>query len=484
MTSDAAERKRPRYPNDLRYCIKQQGYTIQDVAARTGIPRRTLSDYLTGSRPIPRAYLKKLARVLRCSIHEIIPEPDLVVREKWTLAAPENIQKQGGMPSRLPDQSLTVGNTSDWLEIGMMALALAFEEAKRTADDWHPRFEQVKRSIFEMIEQNSERPQVSRRHALSLLARLPVALLGLTLEGSSVPLFAEELLPLCATSIPACWELYYDGHLAEVQKVLPVYCAKLAALAEQPLPQQRQAATLASQAYQLSSQILGGQEDFGAALAHCQQALTYARLADDANLQVASLIFKADIYFSKRYPLYSPQTYQAYREALPLLKHASPLLQGRLYASLAECHAYQEQEQEALRYMGLAQTIYPADPKADPAFAYTGHSHFSLYVYGEGRTYLRLGQLAKARQALERVEATLPKALGVRREILAIRQAEAAVAANDLEQSCCYLQTAVRSARQLGNNLHRSHALEIYQTMPEAWHHEKPIKELTELLHE
>jgi len=365
-----------------------------------------------------------------------------------------------------------------------MALTLAFEEEKGTVGDWQTRFEQVKRSILETMEQHAEQPLLSRRHALTLLARLPVALLGLTIEGSSIPLFAEELLPLCATSIPACWELYYDGCIAEVQKTLPVYHAKLAALAAQPSQYQRQAVNLASQAYQLSSQILGGQEDFGAALAHCQQALAYARRADDANLQVAALIFKADVYFSKRYPFYSPQTYQAYTETLPLLKHASPLLQGRLYASLAESYAYQEQEQEALRYMGLAQTIYPAEPKADPAFAYTGHSHFSLYVYGEGRTYLRLGQPAKAQQALERVDALLPKTGGVRQMILAVRQAEVAVAASDLERSCHYLQIAVKSAQQPGSNLHRSHALEIYQAMPPTWHHEKPVKELAELLHE
>src|SRR5579863_3182213 len=161
MASDATETGKPGYPNDLRFCIRQQGYTIQEVAARTGIPRRTLSDYLAGSRPIPRAFLKKLARVLHCSIHEIIPEPDLIIRDKWKIAVQENIQKQAGMPSRLSDQPLLVTNTSDWLEVGMMALTLAFEEEQGTASDWQARFEQVKRSIFEMIEQHAEQPQLS-----------------------------------------------------------------------------------------------------------------------------------------------------------------------------------------------------------------------------------------------------------------------------------------------------------------------------------
>ena len=45
--------------------------------------------------------------------------------------------------------------------------------------------------------------------------------MGVSLPGKTMPLFGEELLPLCATSIPACWELYFDGGHAEVERILP-----------------------------------------------------------------------------------------------------------------------------------------------------------------------------------------------------------------------------------------------------------------------
>ena len=79
-------------------------------------------------------------------------------------------------------------------------------------------------------------------------------------------------------------------------------------------------------------------------------------------------------------------------------------------------------------------------------------------------------------------EALLPKTLGVRQMYLFVRQAEAAAVAGDLEQSCSYLRSGLESAHRLGDSLFRSHALEVYQAMPSAWLHEKPIKQLAELL--
>jgi transcriptional regulator with XRE-family HTH domain/tetratricopeptide (TPR) repeat protein len=483
MTSQAPKPERQAYPNDLRYCIKQQGYTIKEVADRAGIAQRTMSDYLTGDRPIPREPLKKIARVLRCSIHEIIPEPDLVPRNQRVSASRVNAQKQRREQVIAPGshEMVRLTNAPDWFDIGVLAFTLAAQQQRWSTEEMHTRFEETKRSMIEMAEQHADEKPLSRRRALILLTRFPVALMSLTMEGSDAPLFAEELLPLCATSIPACWELYHDGDHAEVERVLPTYCTRLAALARQASPHQVQAANFASQAYQLFSTILRTREDFGAALTHAQQALTYARLAGDVNLQLAALIRKADVFFQKCYPSYSSQAYQAFTEALSLLKNTTPLLQGRVYASLAESSASMKQEQEALRYMGLAQDVYPANPKNDPAFAYTGHSHFSLYIYGEGLTYLRLGQPAKAQQSLARLEKMLLKTANVRRANLFVYQAEAAVAAGELEQSCSDIRNAVELAQQSGKSLFRSKAFEAYQRMPPAWYREKPVKELAEL---
>lgn len=73
-----ADRKRTHvYPNYIRYYCKQQGYTLQNLAEKIGLPRRTLTDYVTGVRPVPRTCLTKIARTLSCSIKDLVPSPGL-----------------------------------------------------------------------------------------------------------------------------------------------------------------------------------------------------------------------------------------------------------------------------------------------------------------------------------------------------------------------------------------------------------------------
>ena len=473
-TPGQEESRKIAYPNYIRYYLKQQGYSIQEVSERTGISRRSLTDYLGGTRAVPRANLKKIARVLRCSIHELVPEPDLVPRDTRLV-----LQQRRKPAASAPLEALP--GALDMFEIGIVALALACQQQHWTAEELRARLEEAQRRILEMAQPHTGDEQLTRRQALTLLAGLPVALMGVSLPGKTMPLFGEELLPLCATSIPACWELYYDGGTTEVERILPTYLSKLSALVKLSSPYYEQAADFASQAYQLACQMAREQEDFGAALAHSQQALLYARQAGDSNLQVAALIRKADVYYQRKYPLYSLQAHQAYQEALPLLKDASPLLRGRVYAGLAQMHAKLGQEQEALRYMGLARDMYPAHPEEDVAFSYTGHSHFSLSLYGEGLTYLNLGHIKEARNALERLETMLPETVTVRRVELLVSQAAVAVAANDLEESFHYTRDAVEFSKRLHTRLFYSQAFDIYQGMPTAWSHERPVKALADV---
>lgn len=68
------EAKRP-YPNNVRQCIKRQGYTLQEVADEIGISRRTLTSYVSGNVPIPRNYLEKIASTIGCDVEELVTRP-------------------------------------------------------------------------------------------------------------------------------------------------------------------------------------------------------------------------------------------------------------------------------------------------------------------------------------------------------------------------------------------------------------------------
>ena len=91
---------------------------------------------------------------------------------------------------------------------------------------------------------------VNRREATQRISELSLALFATPLMAISHQLHKEEILALCATNIPICWRLYFDGHLSEVQHLLfPVHLSQLAALVEEAHFQE-QAASLASKAYQ------------------------------------------------------------------------------------------------------------------------------------------------------------------------------------------------------------------------------------------
>ena len=62
-----------RYPNRIRECIKLSGYTVQEVAAKTDIPVRTLFDYCAGRTAIPRERLEMIAELTGYPIEYLFP---------------------------------------------------------------------------------------------------------------------------------------------------------------------------------------------------------------------------------------------------------------------------------------------------------------------------------------------------------------------------------------------------------------------------
>ncbi len=456
----------------LRAARQQRRWTIEKASEAVGASRNAYHRWEQGLQQPNMSSLNLLCEAFGMSPEEL----------GFTHLLPLLLRGTEGVPAEKPSfVSLDLhSQAADLVEIGTLAFALAQQHYEWSPDMLHIQFERARRRIEEMTYQDSEKEGLTRRQALTLLSNLPVALLGLTQKGSTVPLFAEELLPLCATSIPACWELYYDGGKTELERVLPVYLSKLSALAEQPSLHQKEAASFASQAYQLACILAKQQESFGPALDYSKRALIYARLAEDPNLQVATLIQQGDVFFARKRPV---QTLQSYQETLPLLPRVFPLLRGRVYAGLAEACARRNQKEEAEHYMGMATENYPDHPEQDPAFLYSRHTHYSLYVYGKALAYLNLGQPKEALQSLVHVEKEIlaPTKMRPQRVDLMIHQAATCVALGDLEQSCFYTQLAATSAQAINSHLRYNEAFDVYEHMQERWGSEKSVEALADL---
>jgi DNA-binding SARP family transcriptional activator len=323
---------------------------------------------------------------------------------------------------------------------------------------------------------NEQEWKLSRRQAIVAIAGLPTALLFHLQQEPTSAFAAEEFLPQCAASLTACWQLTNGSNFAGVELVLPRFLPRLEMLALQASKYQKQAAALASQGHQLAYIITSHQEDFNTALAHCRQALTFGQIAEDPNLQGASLARQAVTFLHRKRPV---QTLRSYQEALPFVNQLSPLLRARLYAGLAEVHGKLGQEQEALQSIGLAHDNFPDHPEDDPSSLYTHFERSSLFLH-EGLAFLDLHQPANASRAFAHVDGLFPKMLVSERSRVDFlnQQAMTARVQNDIEQFCAYMEAAVTSALALGSDLRYSEAWNIYEVVPHAWHHEPRIKAL------
>jgi hypothetical protein len=63
----------PPYPNALRSCIKQAGYSFREVSRETDIPESTLYSWASGKQVIPHASRERLAQVIGCAAQELAP---------------------------------------------------------------------------------------------------------------------------------------------------------------------------------------------------------------------------------------------------------------------------------------------------------------------------------------------------------------------------------------------------------------------------
>ncbi len=294
---------------------------------------------------------------------------------------------------------------------------------------------------------------------------------GLMQMGSR--LHDEEVLAICETYVPIWWRLFFEGHHREIRKVLPGHLLQLTPLAERPSRYQQRAANVASQAHQLAYLLSWHQQDFCTALVHAKQAFQYGVIAEDFQLQTSALIRQGHVYYLANDPesmLYMYQNAFQYREKV------SPLFQGRTYVGLAKAHAFLQQKQEALHFLGLVRDTFPEHPEEDPAYTYTHWTSFTPATY-EAVTYLQLNQPESAWKVCEKIahSRALPATNNV--EFL-IRQAETSFALGAMDQSCSYIELATTSALKLGSDLRYKEAHNVYQQMLLKWPHERQVKEL------
>jgi len=432
---------------------KQRHWSQEEAAERCGVSRTTYIRWEQDGQ-YPRGYNLATA----CEAFNMTPE-DL----GFTDAIEEPIVH------RIP-------NTVEVATLTLEPALLIAQQPLAPFSELYEGIEQTLRRIDTMGKQQGQ-DNLSRRETIKLLMAIPAATFGLT-QADKLPMLQEdEIVSLCSVNIPLAWRLYFAGGLADVKQLLPSYIAQLSNIALKPTRYGKQAAALASQAHQLAYLVALQNQDYGIALTQAQYAFHHAEIAQDTNLQVASLIRQGNLYHTLKRPV---QTLQKYQQALQYSDTASPLLKGQAYIGLAEAYAKSHEEQQALRYKGLAKDTFPETPEDDIHFAYTHFNHFTITNF-EGLMYLHLDHPREAWTSFEEINKAIPTSLVPQRVELLSRQATTAVALHDLAQSCTLVELTATAAKKLGSNLRYNEAIETYEAMHTLWPRETKVNALAEL---
>jgi len=290
-----------------------------------------------------------------------------------------------------------------------------------------------------------------------------------------------ELLPLWSMGIASCWQLYMTGGQAELERLLPTYLSKLSRPTLYPGPDQKAAARLTAQVYQLIALLELQRGDFVAAQTNGTQALVYSQLSKDWNVYIASQIRLATI-FSARKRVGSALS--AYNDALRRVNAGydavSPILHSWIFAGLGEIQATMSREKEALQFLQLAFTVFPDQPEDDPCFIYAQYDHSMLFLY-EGLIFLRLGKPKHAWDAFSQVDDLKPAPPERLRAEFLKHKAYTSLVLGNMIQSCIYLEAAAKAARAIGSDLSFSEVYTLYEHMLALWGQEPRVRDLAQL---
>ncbi len=454
MTKKAEESP---YPNRVKDVIKQKGYTIQEVADAVSIPHRTLTDYTTCRRPVPRESLRKLARYLKCPIHELTAEPvhsPLSLERHESRETPASLVRDDTALLMLEPGSYEM----DTLRRQMLQQVLGTTGLIVTA----PMYDMLR-----AVEAALDSPAKQDR-TMSNVER-------------------EEFLIQCTASVTACWHLMRGNQLMLIEQVLSTYLPSLHSLVQQS-SHWKVAASLLTQVYRLYGILALHKNDLHAREIYCQKAASYGKIAEDVNLQSAALGSFARTFSYSQNPAKAIQIYQ---KALIDESNITPLLLAKLYSESSVAYAQQRQEQEALRSIALAQEIYPEHPETDSSFLYADFNPSSLILHS-GQANIALAQHSRdssntyalqAQKIFSRVESGQTKGVmpeRIRVEIIN-HQAEASLALSERDEFCHYLTMGVQGAKELGSQKRREEAIHVYKEGRKKWPDEPQIKELADL---
>jgi tetratricopeptide (TPR) repeat protein len=344
---------------------------------------------------------------------------------------------------------------------------------------------------MDTMENNTTQGAISRRDALQQLAMLPFALLGFGEMTQNLNHPAEEILPVCAAAIAACWELSRSSDAQDVQLAfegVTAYLPALKAVVQHDSSHRKPAASLAGQSYLLKTILGWHKESLDKASGYAQSAVIYSKEADDLPLQIAVC---GQLSWLHYYTRHEKQALEASEHAIVLLGNSRislpPRMISGIYNTLAIRQAIQRQSQQAMTSIRLAHEYFFSAADDDSQFIYIDHDRAGL-IFEDGAAHMQLGLHKQALDSFGQIidADTLASKVSMpergRIEILnnwalaLLRSPQ-----KDMEQTVKVWTTAIEEAKTLQSEQRFNEALHIYDHMEMTWPGERRIEELRAL---
>ena len=426
--------------------------------------------------------------------------PDLFYQEKLCTLFNKNATELGfisttSIPHLSSANMFNDGETKDWAVL----FGLKFAQILRDISLWDRQVDsydnlqimvdQEIKAFDEMLHQlqAQEMQKLSRRQALVTIAALPTMLLTFAnSKQQKVSSFAEEFLPQCAASITACWHLLKGKGFIAIGEILSQFAPMLETIALQPSSHQRAAANLTTQTSIMRGILAMHRLDVQMRERHCKDALRYATISQDSKLQAIALMYLGYTYSHCYYPRQPLTAIPLFQQALQTFDNSdngTSLLKSDIFLGMGEAYAQCGTEQDALRYISLAQEYFPPHPQYDPYFLYADCGINTLYQW-QGKTYLRLVEFIPdgnyQRKAAESLIQSISMSSISERSAneTVIYQAEVAKVLGELEMYADYLRQATQMAIEIGSRRRYNDAFLVYQQTPEQWIRERHIQAL------
>ena len=383
-------KKQGQFPNQLRACIKQSGYTVQEIAQEANIPLRTLFDYCAGKTPIPRKRLETLASLLAYPVEQVVP-----VSKSLSMAPLKNAENMQGIAPTLSEMYEVDKPRRELLEellsIACFSLALPPKELLNP-DSW----ERLSSAITHSSSIDSD--------VLGDLDTITQSYWRLRANVASDNLFSGVL-----------------GHFQTIIQLLSTSRSEIT---------RKKLSAVAGETAQVIGQMLFDAHDYANAWSYYQFSLNAAQNAYNHDLESVGLGRMSFLY------TYSKQAHKA----LPLLQKAQQLsktvgndiispwlgaIEAEVYASLGDSKACSKALERAEQITILKTTDLYA----------TGFNTSRLAGY-KGSCFVRLGKPELARFALNEALRSLNPSAIRRQSTLFTDLARTHIQQNEVEEAC------------------------------------------------